>query len=83
MVIILLVVMMFFLCGCDISSDHPLATQVSNTKAYIRVNEKTIVVDVESYSHVSNGIVIVYGADGTNYKTHFINVVLIEDSKGR
>lgn len=82
-VIILLVAMILLLCGCDNSSDHPLATQTKNTKAYIRVNEKTIVVDVEAYMHGSNGVVTIYGADGTNYKTHSVNVVLIRDSESR
>lgn len=82
-VIILLVAMMFLLCGCDTSSDHPLATSASNTKAYIRVDEKTIVVDVDAYIYGSNGVVTIYGADGTKYRTHSINVVLIKNAEGR
>lgn len=81
--IILLVAMMILLCGCDNSLDHPLATSVSNTKAYIRMDEKTIVVDVDAYIHGSNGVVTIYGADGTDYKTHSVNVVLIRNSEGR
>lgn len=82
-VIILLVEMMLFLCGCDNSSDHPLATQVNNTKAYIKMNEKTIVIDVEAYMHGSNGVVTVYGMDGKTYKTHSMNVVLVKNAEGR
>ena len=82
-VIILLVAVMFLLCGCDNSSDHPLAISVSNTKAYIRVDEKTIVVDVNAYMGGSNGSVIVYGTDGKTYKTHYMNVVFVQDAEER
>lgn len=82
-VIILLIAVIFLFCGCDNSSDHPLATSVSNTKAYIKVNEKTIVVDVNAYMGGSNGSVIVYGIDGKTYKTHYMNVVLVQDTEGR
>jgi len=82
-VIILLVAIMFLLCGCDTSSDNPLARKTSNTKAYIKMGEKTIVIDTEAYLSGSNGSVIVYGTDGKTYKTHFMNVVLIQDAEGR
>lgn len=82
-IIILLVAMTILLCGCDDFSDNPLAVSVSNMKAYIRVNEKTIVVDVKAYVHGSNGVVTIYGTDGTNYKTHSVNVVLINDTESR
>lgn len=82
-VLILLVAMMFLLCGCDNSSAHPLATQTKNTKAYIRVDEKTIVVDVDAYAHNSYGVITIYGADGTNYRTHIVNVVLIKEVEGQ
>lgn len=82
-VVLLLVAVMFLLCGCDNSSDHPLAMQTSNTKAYIKMNEKTIVVDVDAYLSSSNGVVNIYGTDGTNYRTHYVNVVLVKHSEGR
>lgn len=82
-IVLLLIVMMALLCGCNNSSDHPLAAQAINTKAYIKVNEKTIVVDIEAYMHGSNGVVTIYGVDGKTYKTHAINVVLIKDSEGQ
>lgn len=81
--LILLVAMMFLLCGCDISLDSPLARKTSNTKAYIKMGEKTIVIDINAYTDYSNGIVIVYGTDGKTYKTHFMNVVLIKEVEGR
>lgn len=81
-VIILLVAMMFLLCGCDNSSDNPLARKTSNTKAYIKINEKTIVIDVDAYMDGSNGSIIVYGTNGKTYKTHFMNVVLIKEVEG-
>ena len=82
-IVLLLVTMMFLLCGCDDSSDYPLATQTSNTKAYIKMNDKTIVVDVDAYLGNSTGTVTIYGTDGTNYKTHYVNVVLVKHSEGR
>ena len=82
-IVLLFVTIMFLLCGCDNSSNHPLAMQTSNTKAYIKMNEKTIVVDVDAYQGGSNGSVIIYGTDGTNYKTHYVNVVLVKHSEGR
>lgn len=81
--IILLVAMMFLLCGCDTSLDSAFANKTSNTKAYIKIGEKTIVIDVDAYTSSSNGIVIVYGIDGKTYKTHFMNVVLIKEVEGR
>lgn len=80
--IILLIVMMFLLCGCS-SSGHPLATETNNTKAFIRMDEKTIVVDVEAYTNGSNGIITIYGTDGKIYRTHFVNVALVKDAEGR
>ena len=65
---------------CDISLESPLA---SNTKAYIKMGEKTIVIDINAYTDYSDGIVIVYGTDGKTYKTHFMNVVLIKEVEGR
>lgn len=82
-VIILLVAMMFLLCGCDGFSDHILTNKTKNTKAYIKVGEKTIVVDVDSYMDGANGSVILYGIDGKIYETHFMNVVLVKDTEGR
>ena len=81
--IILLVMMIFLLCGCDNSSGHPLAISASNTKAYIRVDEKTIIVDVDAYISGTNGVVTIYGSDGTTYRTHSVNVVLVKDAEGR
>ena len=80
---ILLVSMFLLLCGCDDSSNHPFATQTINTKAYIRVDEKTIVVDVEAFVHVADSAIAIYGKDGTYYKTHTANVVLIKEPEGR
>ena len=74
--------MMLLLCGCDNSSGHPLAISASNTKAHIRVDEKTIVVDVDEYMYGSNGVVTIYGSDGTVYRTHSANVVLVKDAEG-
>ena len=82
-VIILLVATMFLLCGCDNYSYNPLAKKTSNTKSYIKMDEKTIVIDIEAYMYSSNGIVTIYGIDGKTYKTHFMNVVLVEDAEGR
>ena len=82
-IIILLVAMMFLLCGCDDSSDNPLARKISNTKAYIKMDEKTIVIDIDAYMIVSDGSIIVYGIDGKTYRTHSVNVVLIKDAEGR
>lgn len=81
--ITLLVAMMLLLCGCDNSSGNPLATSASNTKAHIRVDGKTIVVDVDAYVYGSNGVVTIYGSDGVNYRTHSVNVVLVKDAEGR
>ena len=78
--ILLLTALMFALCGCETVSDNPLATNATNTKAYIKVNDKTIVVDVKQYLFGSNGVVIVYGSDGMSYKTHSVNIVLVKDS---
>ena len=83
MVVLLFVIMMLLLCGCDNSSGNPLATQTSNTKAYIKMNENTIVVDVDAYQGGSNGVMTIYGTDGTNYKTHSVNVVLVKHSEDR
>ena len=82
-VIILLVATMFLICGCDKYSNNPLAKKISDTKAYIKMDEKTIVIDIEAYMSSSNGIVTVYGIDGKTYKTHFMNVVLVKDAEGR
>ena len=79
LIVLLLVAMMIVLCGCEDSSDNPLATKASDTKAYIKINEKNIVVDVESYMYGSNGVAIIYGMDGKTYKTHSMNVVLVKE----
>ena len=79
-VILLLVSLMFMLCGCETSADL-LATKVNNTIAYIKVNEKTITVDVKEYLYGSNGVAIIYGTDGKTYKTHSMNVVLVKEKE--
>jgi len=83
LIVILLVAMMIVLCGCDDSSDNPLATKATNTKAYIKINDETIAIDVKEYLYGSNGVTIVYGTDGNVYKTHSVNVVLVKDAEGR
>ena len=77
MIVILLVSMLFLLCGCDD------VTKETYTKAYIKTNEKTIVVDVKEYGSHSNGVVVIHDTDGKIYKTHFTNVVLVKDTEGR
>ena len=83
LIVFLLVVMMVMLCGCEDSSDNPLATKATNTKAYIKINDETIVVDVKEYMCYSNGVIVIYGIDGNVYKTHFVNIVLVKDVEGR
>ena len=79
-VIILLIATVFLLCECD----DPSITKTSNTKAYIKMNEKIIVIDVDAYNASrSNGSIIVYGIDGEAYTTHLVNVVLVTDTEGR
>lgn len=80
---ILIISLLLLLCGCENSTDNLLATKATNTKAYIKINEKTIVVDVEEYLFGSNGVVIIYETDGKIYKTHSVNIVLVKDAKGR
>ena len=84
-IVILLVFMLLLLCGCNSQTDNPLplATKATNTKAYIKINEKTIVVDVKEYLFGSNGVVVIYETDGKIYKTHSVNVVLVKDVEGR
>lgn len=82
-VAILLVFMLLLLCGCDSLTDNSLATKATNTKAYIKINEKTIAVDVKEYLYGSNGVVIIYETDGKAYKTHSANVVLVKDAEDR
>ena len=81
-IVILLVSVLFLLCGCDSSPENPFTTKATDTKAYIKINEKTIVVDVKEYLVGSNGIVIIYETDGKMYKTHSVNVVLVKDMRG-
>lgn len=81
-VIILLIAMVFLLCGCD-NSSNDLLVKTSNTKAYIKMNEKIIVIDVDAYMNGSNGNVIVRGIDGKTYRTHLMNVVLVTDTVRR
>jgi len=83
LIVLLLVAMMIVLCGCDDSSDNPLATKAINTKAYIKINDETIVIEAKEYMYGSNGVVIITGSDGTSYKTHSVNVVLVKDAEGR
>ena len=78
LIVLLLVAMMIMLCGCDDSSDNLLATKATNTKAYIKINDETIVIDVKEYMYGSNGVSIIYGTDGNTYKTHSVNVVLVK-----
>lgn len=80
--ILLLVSVLFLLCGCDSSPNNLLTTKAISTKAYIKINEKTIVVDVKEYLFGSNGVVIIYGTDGKAYKTHSVNVVVVKDAEG-
>lgn len=82
-IIILLVSVLLLLCGCENSTVNPLTTKATDTKAYIKINEKTIIVDVKEYLFGSNGIVIIYETDGKIYKTHSVNVVLVKDTEGR
>ena len=82
-IVILLVFVLFLLCGCNDSTDNPFATKVTNTKAYIKINEKTIVVDVKEYVFGSNGTITIYETNGKKYKTHAINVVLVKDADRR
>ena len=81
-VIILLVAMVFLLCGCDNSLNDP-AGKTSDTKAYIKINEEIIVIDVDAYRYGAQGRVIIRGIDGKTYITHLMNVVLVTDTKGR
>ena len=81
-IIIILISVLLLLCGCENSTDNPLATKATDTKAYIKINEKTIVVDVKEYLFGSNGVVIIYGTDGKAYKTHSVNIVLVKDEEG-
>lgn len=74
-VIILLIAIVFLLCGCDNS--------LNNTKAYIKINEEIIVIDVDAYTNGSNGSITIRGIDGKIYKTHLINVVLVRDVERR
>lgn len=81
--IILLASVLFLLCGCDSSSESPFLMKATDMKAYIKINEKTIVVDVKEYLIGSNGMAIIYETDGKIYKTHAVNVVLVKDAEGR
>ena len=83
LIVFLLVVMMVVLCGCEESSNNPLATKATNTKAHIKINDEMIVVDVKEYMCSSNGVIVVYGTDGNVYKTHFVNIVLVKDVEDR
>lgn len=82
-IVILLVSVLLLLCGCESMTYNPLSTKATNTKAYIKINDGTIVIDVKEYQYVSNGVTIVYGTDGNVYKTHSVNVVLVKDAEGR
>ncbi len=75
--------MLLLLCGCSSSTNNPLAIKATNTKAYIKINEQTIVVDVKEYMFGSNGTITIYETDGKIYKTHCINVVLVKDADRR
>ncbi len=66
-IVILLVFVSLLLCGCESSTDNPFATKVTNTKAYIKTNEKTIVVDVKEYVFSASGVVTIYETDGKIY----------------
>ena len=79
----LMIILLLTLCGCNDSTDNPFATKVTNTKAYIKINEKTIVVDVKEYVFGSNGTITIYETNGKKYKTHAINVVLVKDADRR
>ena len=81
--ILLLVAVLFLLFGCDNASDDPLATKAISTKAYIKMNDETIVIDVKEYRSYSTGCVTIIGTDKTIYKTHFVNVVLVKEQESR
>lgn len=83
LIILLLIAMIFMLCGCGNSADVFPTKVASDTKAYIKVQGRTIVVDVESYLFTSNGVVSVTGTDGKNYKTSPVNVVIIKENESR
>ena len=78
--IILLVMVMFLLSGCvSANITETLSTKTSDTKAYIHVNGHTVVIDVEKYLIGSNGTVSIFALHGTIYKTHLVNVVMIQN----
>lgn len=81
-IVVLFVILLFLMCGCVKAKTTDLfgATKTSDTKAYIHVNGHTVIVDVDQYLIGSNGIVMVYGIDGTTYKTHMVNVVLFKNA---
>ena len=81
LLIFLLIVIMLLLCSCETVVDtHHYSANATNTKAYIKINEETIDVDVSSYLYGSDGVVIIYSTDGKIYKTHSANVVLVYDN---
>ena len=84
-IVILLVSMLLLLCGCSSSTDNPLSIKetIIRYKAYIKINEETIIVNVKDYTFSSIGTIKIYGTDGKIYRTHWANVVLVGDTEGQ
>lgn len=82
-IVVLLVSVLLLLCGCNGSTDNSFTTKATNIKAYIKISEKTIVVDVKDYLAGSYGTILIYGTDGKMYRTHSINVVIVKDAECR
>lgn len=80
-IVILLISMLLLLCGCSSYVDNPLST-VIRYKAYIKINEETIVVDVKDYTFSSNGTIKIE-TDEKIYRTHWANVVLVGNPEGQ
>lgn len=81
LIVLMLAVMVMITCGCNKanSAEDLLSTHESSMKAYIHVNGHTVIVDVDKYMLGSNGIIKVFGKNGTSYKTHCMNVVLVKN----
>ena len=81
--VLLIIGFVFILSGCTqprISTDNSLQV-VSDTKAYITVGEQMIVVDVSKWVLDSVGSISITALDGTFYKTHPANVLIVKENK--
>lgn len=79
-IVILLISMLLLLCGCSTYTDNPVS--IIRYKAYIKINEETIVVDVKDYTFSSNGTIKIE-TDEKIYRTHWANVVLVGNPEGQ